>query len=444
MDNLSHSLIGLIAGESVARTTRACEPGLPHQTRRGLLVTLSVVGGNLPDLDLIYSYRGFSHDPRSKLDYMLQHRGYTHTIVGCVLLALLLYGAVEAWARRRRVVLTGRDRLALASMAFLGVLLHLAMDFLNSYGVHPFWPLQNRWYYGDSVFIVEPLYWAAAAPLLFVVRSALARVVLGLSLVAAMALCLVSHRVTPLWCAGLGLLILVLLVVGARASARTAAMTSAVVMLAVTAMFLVAGGVAARRVEALAASNFPADRLLDHVLTPAPMNPLCWDVLLLETSGDRYLVREGVLSNLPALVPAEHCPRLFGDRPATGPVRPSAAAAAGTPAAPGPVSAPLRVGPGEIRWHGEFAMSRALLVKLVASHCDAAALMQFVRAPFVTGLGQGWMMGDLRFAGERGGGLAGIVLGPSARGECRQSVPWVPPRADLLGQDDGTEKGDAK
>ena len=34
-----------------------------------------------------------------------------------------------------------------------GTLLHLGMDFLNSYGVHPFWPIQNRWVYGDSVFI---------------------------------------------------------------------------------------------------------------------------------------------------------------------------------------------------------------------------------------------------------------------------------------------------
>jgi hypothetical protein len=49
LDNLTHTLIGLIAGESVARTTRAREPGLAPDTRRGLFVA---IGGNLPDLDL--------------------------------------------------------------------------------------------------------------------------------------------------------------------------------------------------------------------------------------------------------------------------------------------------------------------------------------------------------------------------------------------------------
>jgi len=45
-----------------------------------LFVVLAAVGGNLPDLDLLYSY--VSSD--RKLDYLLEHRGYTHSIVGCV------------------------------------------------------------------------------------------------------------------------------------------------------------------------------------------------------------------------------------------------------------------------------------------------------------------------------------------------------------------------
>ena len=44
-------------------------------------------------------------------------------------------------------------------------LLHIGMDFMNNYGVHPFWPVDSRWWYGDSVFIIEPLLWAACAPL---------------------------------------------------------------------------------------------------------------------------------------------------------------------------------------------------------------------------------------------------------------------------------------
>jgi inner membrane protein len=94
------------------------------------------------------------------------HRGYTHTVVGCLVLVALLYAAAEWWLGRKHLVLTPRDRLEIAGVCMLGTLLHLAMDFLNSYGVHPLWPIQDGWVYGDSVFIVEPLYWAAAAPLI--------------------------------------------------------------------------------------------------------------------------------------------------------------------------------------------------------------------------------------------------------------------------------------
>jgi membrane-bound metal-dependent hydrolase YbcI (DUF457 family) len=40
-------------------------------------------------------------------------------------------------------------------VAALGLLLHLGMDYLNVYGVHPFHPFDSRWRYGDMIFIVE-------------------------------------------------------------------------------------------------------------------------------------------------------------------------------------------------------------------------------------------------------------------------------------------------
>jgi inner membrane protein len=419
MDNLSHSLIGLIAGESIARSGRARESSLAPGTRRGLLVTLSVVGSNLPDLDLVYSWHPFSRSVPAKLDYVLQHRGYTHTIVVCVVLAALLYGAAELWVRWRRLLSSASDRLVLAGTCLFAVGLHLAMDFLNSYGVHPFWPWQNRWFYGDSVFIVEPLYWAAALALFFQVRSMSARVVIGVAPACAAVVCLLLHLVTPLGCAGYALLSIAMLLVGARASAAVAAFTSAGVALAVTLLFVVAGGIAARRIDSLAAAELPAGHVIDHVLSPAPANPLCWDVLLLEIRGDRYTARFGVLSLLPAAVPARQCPRTSGRGSTTALVAPLAA-----PAHP------------EIQWLDEFSMSRALLARLTDSHCRAAALMQFARAPFAAALEDRWVMGDLRFDRTRGGGMASIDLGPASeptgREECHSPVPWVPPRADLL------------
>jgi inner membrane protein len=415
MDNLTHSLVGLIAGESIARTTPARQPGLPPATRRGLFVVLSIIGGNLPDLDLLYSFRGFSQSDPDKLLYMLHHRGYTHTVVGCLVLALLLYGAAEVWAGLQRITLTPRDRGELAGIASFATGLHLGMDFLNSYGIHPFWPWRDQWVYGDSVFIVEPLYWAAAAPLLFVVRTWAARIILGLVILAAVALS-VGSPLVPAFARVVFLVVTVaLLAVGSRVSPRTAALVGAGAMVLITATFVAAGQVATHRIESVAAAESGSGRIIDHVLTPLPMNPLCWDALLLVTDGDRYRVRHGMLADAPALLPAAQCPILSGERAGTAPMVAAAA----------PDSA-------QIRWLGEFDMSRARLAAIVAAHCEAAALMQFARAPFAAELDRQWVMGDLRFDRARGSGMSTIELGPSAHGTCRTSVPWIPPRLDLL------------
>ena len=39
------------------------------------------------------------------------------------------------------------------------LLSHIVADAWNSYGVHPFWPFDNHWYYGDAINIYEPWLW---------------------------------------------------------------------------------------------------------------------------------------------------------------------------------------------------------------------------------------------------------------------------------------------
>ena len=412
MDNLTHTLIGLVAGDSIARSTSAATPGLSAELRRNCFVVIAAVGGNLPDLDLVVTYTGFTRD---KLAYLLQHRGYTHTIVGCVGLALLLYGATELWARLRRLTLTRSDRLALGAMALFGTLLHLGMDSLNSYGVHPFWPFNNEWFYGDSVFIIEPLYWIAAAPMFFLVKSLVARIAVGLALLAALAANVVMHLGQPTWYIGIVLLTIALLVVGRRASARTAALTSAAATVGVTAMFIFAGQAAAHRVEAIATRDFPSETGIDRVLSPSPTNPLCWDVLLLQTGGGRYIARHAMLANAPSLLDAERCGGIFEGQRSTAPMTDVLA-----PASPA------------VRWLGQFSMPVDRLASLVAQDCEAFELMQFARAPFAAEVDGRWVIGDLRFDREAGLGLAEIELNPAAHSPCRHHAPWVPPRAELL------------
>jgi inner membrane protein len=412
MDNLTHSLIGLVAGEAAARLTPATRNGLSPDTRRGMLVTLATAGGNLPDIDLVLTYRGFARD---KLGYLLEHRGYTHTVLGCLVLAVLLLAAVEGWARYRRLSMTRADHLVLAAMAIFGTLLHLGMDALNSYGVHPFWPFYNGWLYGDAVFIVEPLYWLAAAPLFFTVRTTGARVVIAIAALMAIA---ASALMSPSWI-WLTLIILAsacLFAIGRRSSPRTTALTSALATLCVTAVFLVAGHTASRLTDSVAARDFPDDRIIDHVLTPTPTNPFCWDVLLLETRGDRYIARHGMLSDTPSIIPAQSCPRKLVSKTTTAPMT-----AVRTPDS------------REVVWFGEFSMPVHRLAELAAHNCEASALMQFVRAPFAIENNGGWIIGDLRFDRERGLGLAELEISTTPAGPCLPRAPWLPPRAALLG-----------
>ncbi|HEV7632583.1 MAG TPA: metal-dependent hydrolase [Steroidobacteraceae bacterium] len=426
MDNITHTLIGVIAGEAVARCTRSPGTaghgdgdgdgdGLPDTTRRSLLMTMGAVGGNLPDMDLLWSYGG---EP-ANLGYLLQHRGHTHTVIGCAVLALLLYAVVLAWMRIRRLAPSRDDRLLLAGMALLSLFLHLGMDALNSYGVHPYWPFYNGWLYGDAVFIVEPLYWLAAAPLLFVLRTWLARIALGLWVLIAVAAGVLLHRSDPGWAAGIVLLAVALGATGKLRSPRVAALTSVAMLVLTTLLFVTAGLGASRRVEAIAAQSFPGDKTLDQVLSPAPMNPLCWDVLLVQTGGGRYVVRHGQLALGPAPRP-DSCPRVLSGAGSTA-----------------PMTAVRAVPSADMLWLGEFSMPVGRLASLARRDCVAYELLQFARAPFATEVERRWIVGDLRFDREPGLGmaeirLAEVTLGDVPAARCGYSVPWIPPRSSLL------------
>jgi inner membrane protein len=427
MDNLTHSLIGLIAGDCVARTTAgssgphsgsseassSSKQAIPGSARRTVLLLLFIVGGNLPDLDLLLTYKGFGDDP---LRYVIQHRGYTHTIVGCLALALLMYACVELWARRRHLALSRKDRALFASMAVSGTLLHLGMDFLNSYGVHPLWPWYNGWFYGDSIFIIEPLYWLAATPLIVTVRSAVTRILLMVATLCAAALTLLLHPHQTLESIGVIVLAAVLYVAGRLGTPRSAAAVSGLTAAAVTLLFVIEGQVARQVAEDVVARDLSGQRFLDHVLTPVPTNPYCWDALLISTDSGLYHVTHGMLTTAPRYISALDCPAIPGrDSATTAPLAPVAASAS-----------------REVRWLGQFTISEEHLRRIAMTNCETMELMQFVRAPFAAQVSGEWVLGDLRFDRGTKTGMAQIVAQPLARMTCRRPAPWLPPRLDLF------------
>jgi inner membrane protein len=76
-------------------------------------------------------------------------------------LPILLWAAMLAWDKWRPNV----ERLPLhkgwlLALAYIGTISHPALDWLNSYGVRLLEPFSSRWFYGDSIFIIDIWIWA--------------------------------------------------------------------------------------------------------------------------------------------------------------------------------------------------------------------------------------------------------------------------------------------
>lgn len=390
MENVTHSLIGVVLGEGITRAY-ARRRGLTEQdtprVRAGVLWA-SVLGSNLPDFDfLLRPIVG-----GGSLGSLLHHRGFTHTVACSPLLALIAAGVGRWMARRGAPALQPSWRLLLMT-GWIAVLGHIAADFWNDYGVHPFWPLTNRWFYGDIIFIIEPLLWLSLLPFAFRaarhVWSKALSVALGLAI---LGLAWFGHYMSPYVAAWISAWTLGWIAVYRKD--RGVAVPFAAILL-VLALFAVPGQIARSRVKKLLP---PDERLLQLAMTPAPSNPLCWRVVVTSrrerptgSPPADYIARVGVKAFGPS-DPATCSPRLMG---------PSDALWA-------QVEAPALKQP-DFFWAGEFRGDLAQFRDAVDKHCRVRALLRFVRSPFWFEAPSGDMVaGDLRYHSGNGLGFADI------------------------------------
>ena len=370
---------------------------------------VSILANNAPDADSFYA--SLITDP---LGSLLHHRGHTHTLALVPFLAGLSLGVTLGVARLRGIRFERRETTWLFALALLGVATHIALDATNNYGVHPFWPLYDGWLYGDSVFIVEPLIWAALiTPLIFSVRSRWAKVALVSVVVLGVGLCWLREFVPRVMAVTVTLVAVLSTLASRRATPGARVVLSAGSTMAVALTFAATGALARSAVDRASASAFPRALTHDVVLTPMPADPLCWQVVLVQTEGERYLARTGGVAIFPALMKSTECPFDVWANP-TAPSRP-------VPVAPTP----------SVRWIREFSAPLGELGALARENCVFAALLRFARAPYWSrdeGLGR--VAGDIRYDRSEGLDFSDTLLDGIA---CPKNLPpWIPPRQALL------------
>ncbi|MBA2663864.1 MAG: metal-dependent hydrolase [Bradymonadaceae bacterium] len=148
MDNLAHSLLGATLAQA----------GLKRYSP--LATATLVIGANLPDIDALTTVLGSD----ASLYY---RRGLTHGVLAMVILPILLAITMILYDRhvRRRRDPTKDPALflPLLALAYIGTLSHPVLDWLNTYGVRVLMPFDGRWFYGDTLFIVDPWFWLLMA-----------------------------------------------------------------------------------------------------------------------------------------------------------------------------------------------------------------------------------------------------------------------------------------
>ena len=118
--------------------------------RTALATSTLVIANNLPDIDVgVFATSTLA---------MSFRRGWTHGVLAQATLPIVLTGAMLLYDRYRQKA-SPDDRVnagQILLLSYIGVLLHVFMDFTNSYGVRLLMPFSDRWFYGDALYIVDP------------------------------------------------------------------------------------------------------------------------------------------------------------------------------------------------------------------------------------------------------------------------------------------------
>lgn len=140
MDNVCHTLVGVAVAQA------------GFKGRTALATTTAAIAANLPDIDVLVF--------ATEIPSVAFRRGLTHGVPAQLLLPLVCAAVMWSIGRRRSREVDPAPHFGwLLALSYIGVLTHVFLDFLNTYGIRLLSPMSGRWFYGDAVFIVDVWLW---------------------------------------------------------------------------------------------------------------------------------------------------------------------------------------------------------------------------------------------------------------------------------------------
>lgn len=279
MDNLTHSLVGLTAAKA---GLDRLSPGT---------TSLCILAANAPDADIVMLAFG------GRWTFLQHHRGITHSIVGALILALtlpLIFYSIDlilsrVRGRPTRIKLRG---LMLASLVVTAT--HPLLDWANNYGVRFLLPWNARWFYGDFLFILDPVLWLVLGGVSFLLTAKTKKHIAAWIVIALVPSYLVlvgpsgptrlanEELIRVLWI--VAMIVLVTLYrrkIGGRQGTRMAIAALAIVVIYCCGLAgMHALALRAARTEALAIAEKSGEHLDKLAAMPTPANPFEWTCVM--------------------------------------------------------------------------------------------------------------------------------------------------------------------
>jgi inner membrane protein len=130
MDTVTHALAGTLIAQAGFRQ------------RMGRVATVALtVSAAAPDIDGVFRFQDTAV-------YLSVHRGITHSFVGGAVMALLLAALFYRFSSYKQYW-------RLAGLCYLGILSHILLDLLTSYGTMIFLPFSGQRIAWDTLFIID-------------------------------------------------------------------------------------------------------------------------------------------------------------------------------------------------------------------------------------------------------------------------------------------------